>query len=359
MAVLRSLDSNESERVVRVVSADCLIGRDESCDIQIDSPAVSRRHARITLQNDRYQVEDLQSRNHTTLNGRRIHKVETLHDGDELDFAGVRFAFYLKASLEDETGSVPPWELPIFEATPDSVDDDSVSRLLVTVNDIVSEQDSTWQNALRSTGIRNSVHVKQLTFPGAQDAGAGLRLQMILNTLDDLRRSGSRQQLFQRIAESLATRLPVADRVAILVRNGTQYVVTSCTDRKGTSRSELCLPLLRHAMETSRTILFEDHWTPGESDSDNGRAAGFRQILVTPLLNKADHCFGAVQLDTGDNVDGFRDDHVTLLSLLGRVISTALDLSVLDAGSGMSEALRSGNTTVDRTDASDESAPND
>jgi len=48
------------------------IGRSKDCDIQLDDPLVSLRHARVVWDRDQWRVEDLQSKNGTYLNGARI-----------------------------------------------------------------------------------------------------------------------------------------------------------------------------------------------------------------------------------------------------------------------------------------------
>jgi serine/threonine protein kinase/Leucine-rich repeat (LRR) protein len=49
-----------------------LVGRDESCDVQIESPDVSRRHARLVVEQESCRIEDLGSRGGTWLNNERI-----------------------------------------------------------------------------------------------------------------------------------------------------------------------------------------------------------------------------------------------------------------------------------------------
>src|SRR5205085_9871659 len=49
------------------------IGRDLTCTVSLDDPRVSRRHARIVVEPDgAAAIEDLGSRNGTTLNGRAL-----------------------------------------------------------------------------------------------------------------------------------------------------------------------------------------------------------------------------------------------------------------------------------------------
>ncbi len=48
------------------------IGRDESCELHIDDPKISRRHVRIAIQQGAWYVEDMGSSNGTSLNGQLV-----------------------------------------------------------------------------------------------------------------------------------------------------------------------------------------------------------------------------------------------------------------------------------------------
>ncbi len=63
------------------------IGRNADCDIVLDDRQVSRLHARVLWRDDGYQVEDLDSKNGTHLNGRDVVGCQPLHDGDEIQIA--------------------------------------------------------------------------------------------------------------------------------------------------------------------------------------------------------------------------------------------------------------------------------
>ena len=59
------------------------LGRSESCAVVIALPVISRLHARIELQHDRYLLFDAGSANGTFVNGKRIERA-TLSNGDRL-----------------------------------------------------------------------------------------------------------------------------------------------------------------------------------------------------------------------------------------------------------------------------------
>jgi serine/threonine protein kinase len=62
-----------------------MVGRDRTCSIVLAHPAVSRRHARITLSGSMPLLEDLQSANGTYVNNTRVEKV-ALKPGDIVRF---------------------------------------------------------------------------------------------------------------------------------------------------------------------------------------------------------------------------------------------------------------------------------
>lgn len=70
-----------------------LIGRSGECDLQLALNDVSRRHFRITLQDDTYQLEDLSSANGTFVNGRAAKRPVTLHAGDAIGVGSVTLYF--------------------------------------------------------------------------------------------------------------------------------------------------------------------------------------------------------------------------------------------------------------------------
>jgi len=62
------------------------IGRSSDNTIFIDDKKISRKHAVLSLINNRLQIEDLKSSNGTFVNGERIHNVTTLKNKDTISF---------------------------------------------------------------------------------------------------------------------------------------------------------------------------------------------------------------------------------------------------------------------------------
>jgi DNA-binding winged helix-turn-helix (wHTH) protein len=69
-----------------------VIGRDPDAKVAIDSAAISRRHALLTI-GEGAVLEDLGSKNGTFVRGERITSPVEIHDGDTVGFGSVRVLF--------------------------------------------------------------------------------------------------------------------------------------------------------------------------------------------------------------------------------------------------------------------------
>ncbi|MDP7274927.1 MAG: FHA domain-containing protein, partial [Planctomycetaceae bacterium] len=72
---------------------ETLIGRHPDCGIQLDSNAVSRRHARVFVEGGQFAIEDLGSGNGTFVNGQRIESAVPLKSQDRVKLGPVLFRF--------------------------------------------------------------------------------------------------------------------------------------------------------------------------------------------------------------------------------------------------------------------------
>ena len=66
-----------------------IVGRERDAAVRLDAPSISRHHARIIVTGDHATVEDLDSKNGTSVRGKRIRGVHPLTDGDPILFGTV------------------------------------------------------------------------------------------------------------------------------------------------------------------------------------------------------------------------------------------------------------------------------
>ncbi len=87
ISVFRDSDPAEAKQIF--TRPELKIGRDATCDIQVDDDTVSNFHARLVYKNKHWWVEDLLSTNGTFLNDERIETPTILISGDELRLGKV------------------------------------------------------------------------------------------------------------------------------------------------------------------------------------------------------------------------------------------------------------------------------
>lgn len=80
------------------------VGRSASCQLSLDDPLVSRRHALLTVGADGVSIEDLQSRNGVMVNGARISGRVVLEPGDRIVIGAQELTLHVGTSSGTASG---------------------------------------------------------------------------------------------------------------------------------------------------------------------------------------------------------------------------------------------------------------
>ena len=81
---------------VELPDGQYVIGRSSACDIVVDEPRVSRRHARIEVDGMDVHLIDLESRNGVYVNDRPVRRMQALAEGDVLLVGGAQFTVQIE-----------------------------------------------------------------------------------------------------------------------------------------------------------------------------------------------------------------------------------------------------------------------
>jgi pSer/pThr/pTyr-binding forkhead associated (FHA) protein len=79
-------------RTLRVDKRRVVLGRSRECDIQVEDPNVSRRHAELRQEGSAYWIVDLDSTNGIEVNGRRAQRAK-LESGDTFTVGSTEITF--------------------------------------------------------------------------------------------------------------------------------------------------------------------------------------------------------------------------------------------------------------------------
>src|SRR5512144_931180 len=97
-------------RELPLTMTETLIGRGEGCHIVVNEPLVSRRHARLVLEDGRVFIEDLGSANGTFVNQARLHGRALLFPGDHV-FIGTCEIELVQRGEAEERPTIPALDL--------------------------------------------------------------------------------------------------------------------------------------------------------------------------------------------------------------------------------------------------------
>jgi DNA-binding winged helix-turn-helix (wHTH) protein len=81
------------DRLLPLTAGENVLGRDSRVSVCLDAASVSRRHARILVEGTRATLEDLGSKNGTSLNGEPLRNARELEDGDAVRLGEVLLLF--------------------------------------------------------------------------------------------------------------------------------------------------------------------------------------------------------------------------------------------------------------------------
>ncbi|MEO8360273.1 MAG: FHA domain-containing protein [Vicinamibacteria bacterium] len=84
--IWKKTDSPAEDQTFDLGEISLVVGRDPKCGIFMDTPLMSREHARIDFKDGGHVVTDLDSTNFTKVNGERVTE-KPLKQGDEVRFS--------------------------------------------------------------------------------------------------------------------------------------------------------------------------------------------------------------------------------------------------------------------------------
>ena len=79
-------------RKIEVTKQRTVIGRSRDCDVQIEDPSASRRHAEVRQEGTAYWIVDLDSTNGLEVNGLRVKRAKLGH-GDKITIGSTEIVF--------------------------------------------------------------------------------------------------------------------------------------------------------------------------------------------------------------------------------------------------------------------------
>ena len=290
MPVLEIVGESGTERLLELSASPTLIGRDRrKCQVVFDDSGVSRVHARIKTIGEQFVLKDCDSRNGTTVNGRKIATGWPLADGDEVCIDRYRMLF----RADDPH--------PVIDRP------SSIAGVFPTQS---------------ATDVRPNVRAAE-------------KLKAIMTISSSLSRSLDLDSLLNRLLETLFQVFPNAECGAILLprKDGELNVRTwkSSIENAGDSpRGVASRTISRQVMDSGQSLLCVDtaddtSLAASQSISD----ADIRSVMCAPMKGSDGTSLGVIHLDRRDISAPFVMDDLELLACAATISGQTVENSIL------------------------------
>jgi HD-GYP domain-containing protein (c-di-GMP phosphodiesterase class II) len=285
------------------------VGRDESADLQLIDPGVSRVHASVRLSEERPAVTDLGSSNGTLVNGNRITTVE-LEDGDMIQTGAVR----LLVTLE-EVGEIAE--------DPELAADELVVELDRSPFDF-SQVQVRKRYDTEHEGLFMSGHGKLLD----QYKIAHKSLETLYRISNLVHQEEDIDRLFEAIMDAVFN-VFTADRILLIMRDRDFGSVEPVVFRKrgdaaAESRISISHTIVSEVLDNGISLLTfdaqkDERFKAGESVV----MGGIRSVMCVPVQTGKE-ILGVVYLDTIGHPGEFSENDLELLSAIGKQAGIAI-----------------------------------
>ncbi len=310
MAGLVVMNGTPSGQFVEITGDEAVIGRLPKCQIVLDPHGVSREHAKIRRQGDRFFVVDLNSRNTTKLNEIVLPAMQDhpLKQGDRINICDVEMVFYLKYPPDD------PKDVPT-----------APSGVVVTET---QGGDATLHTLDASRSDMLVCAVK----PEA-------KLKAIMEISRNLTSNLKLESVAPKILDSLVEVFPQAERTFLALvrpddpkrtirqtfhktRENRRTGLRGLMGRAPADETQLTISrsLLNHVLGQKKSVLSQDAGNDANLPTSASIAdLKIRSVMCAPLVTPDGQALGIIQLDTSDRKQFGQDD----LDVLTTVASQA------------------------------------
>jgi serine phosphatase RsbU (regulator of sigma subunit) len=301
LILLKNPDGPAPNKHIPLTGETQIIGRDaEKCQIVIPHHAVSREHARITVQNGTYYIEDLKSRNHTYVNSKEVSGPTPLKGDDRIKICD--FLFQFRDERTQRPGELPDWMKKKNQPAED-------------------EDESCGMTTIEATQGKNNAAQFLEVAPSE-------RLRALLDISTNLSRTLDLDPLLHQIADTLFGVFRQADRCFVLMLDEANKPIPKVAKGRRLTMDDprFSRTIVRRAIESMQSYLSED----ASSDANLGPAASIaefkiRSVMCVPLATADGRPLGAIQLDTQDRVKKFTADDLNLLTIVANLASVAVE----------------------------------
>jgi serine phosphatase RsbU (regulator of sigma subunit) len=296
MALLEFIKGTSQGSKLELVGDRIVFGRNADCHVVINAPAVSREHAVIRKIDGKFYIEDLNSRNGTEINAKKITMRTQLKNQDQIVICGNVMTFV------DST--MKPLPMHLLKDGKDIEDEE--------------EDSSTVEATIQGSSSKQIL-----------EAQPSERLAMLLEIGTELTQTIKTDDLLPKIVDKLFQVFRQADRGFIILKEDDKLLgkVIRTRRQEEDDKTRFSRKIVNRCIETGQAILSEDASSDKQFDLSQSIAdCKIRSMVVAPLLHRGTaQAFGVIQLDTQDRFKKFTQDDLRLLMAVAAQSAVALE----------------------------------
>ena len=247
-----------------LAAGDTIVGRAPMCDLPIDDPGISRRHARFRVHGDRCRLTDLGGRNGTFVNGEAVTEAE-VHDGDVVVLG--RFA------------------LRVEKAVP-------IPLVLSELHSVLETPGTVYRRVDAPAGTA------EMPRPAAEPGRLVALLTEISRQLVHWR---PLPEILERVAAVALDTVPAERAFLLLVDPATGQVVPQVArsrDGRPVGQTSLSRTIVRRTIDERLAMLAIDaQLDPALAEVESVKASNIRSFMSVPLWNQAE-AIGVLYVDS-------------------------------------------------------------
>jgi putative methionine-R-sulfoxide reductase with GAF domain len=295
-----------------------LVGRHPENFLCLPENSVSRNHARILRHGSTFSIEDLQSANGVTVQGKRLAPQipQALHDGDEILICSTRMVFRAEPSQERQELLSGPMAAELCTQRIALAGAGSALRLRMLAEDAVQPEVTLTLDALAN--LLEVSEAEKHTDKGLQEAFK--RLQAMCQVSTALGAITDRETLLHKILDCLFEIFPAAEHAFIMLRdkdNGALVpVVVKARHGAADQHEEVAISwtIVNEVALHKRSILSRDALDDTRFNQNMSVVdLSIRSMMCAPLLAN-DEILGLVQVDTCTTPRGFTAEDLQVLT---------------------------------------------
>jgi serine phosphatase RsbU (regulator of sigma subunit)/pSer/pThr/pTyr-binding forkhead associated (FHA) protein len=307
MALLQVLKGPNPGKIFSLEMEVAVLGRNATCQVVLNVPAVSREHAVVRRINGQFFIEDMESRNGTFVNNQEIKSRTLLRDGDRIKICDNLFTF-------QDPAQRPPLPASLRRGEPEPEGEDTTSNVEAS---IVQPGQGSGRNLF--------------------DVPSTDKLALLLDLASDLgQQTFNLDQLLPKILEQLFTVFKQADRgFVILSEEGTERLIPKVirTRHQDESVARFSRRIVLRCLKDREALLSGDAVHDPRFDLSQSIADfKIRSVMCAPLIARSTgSAFGVIQLDTQNKIKKFTQEDLRLLMAVTSQAANSLENAQLHA----------------------------